>query len=277
MTALVKNRNGIIGTILFLGALLAILYLFGFSTPLPLPAEQGILVNFGTDESGGGLIEPASTPPQSATPPPVASQETSNDNRQDLLTQENEDAPAVEAKNRIIDKQENKSAREEIEKQREIERKRQEELARQKAEQEQKNAINDMITGAFSKNTSQNSGKEGNDEGEGNKGVKDGITGDSYSGIPSSGGGIPNLAGRNPQMLPKPKYDYQVEGKVVVEITVNRQGQVTKAVPGIKGSNTLDENLLNAAKEAALKSTFDVKLDAEAYQIGTITYYFRLE
>jgi len=64
---------------------------------------------------------------------------------------------------------------------------------------------------------------------------------------------------------------------VVVEVTVDQNGKVTKAVPGVKGSTTLDEYLLQSAKEAALKAVFDLKLDAPAYQKGTITYFFKLK
>ncbi|HYX07424.1 MAG TPA: TonB family protein, partial [Bacteroidales bacterium] len=86
-----------------------------------------------------------------------------------------------------------------------------------------------------------------------------------------------SLAGRNPLLLPKPDYNYQVEGKVVVEVTVDRLGNVTNAVAGVRGSTTLDENLLNAAKKAALRARFDTKPDAPAYQKGTITYHFMLQ
>ena len=86
-----------------------------------------------------------------------------------------------------------------------------------------------------------------------------------------------SLAGRNPESLPKPEYYKQIEGKVVVEITVDKYGNVTDAIPGAKGSTTLDANLLDAAKKAALKAKFDKKPDAPAYQKGTITYYFKLQ
>jgi TonB family protein len=86
-----------------------------------------------------------------------------------------------------------------------------------------------------------------------------------------------SLSGRNPESLPKPEYNYQVEGKVVVEITVDKYGNVTKAVAGVKGSTTLNENLLKAAKKAALNAKFDRDPKAPAYQKGTITYYFRLQ
>lgn len=95
---------------------------------------------------------------------------------------------------------------------------------------------------------------------------------------PGSGPGVSyNLAGRTAFSFPKPDYHQQVEGTVVVEVTVNKEGQVTQAVPGVKGSTTLDENLLDAAKRAATQAKFDRKPDAPAFQKGTITYKFRLQ
>ena len=41
-----------------------------------------------------------------------------------------------------------------------------------------------------------------------------------------------DLQGRGFKKLPEPKYDYQGEGRVVVEISVDRSGKVTQAVPG---------------------------------------------
>ncbi len=95
---------------------------------------------------------------------------------------------------------------------------------------------------------------------------------------PSAGPGISfNLAGRNPQSLPHPEYKQQVEGVVVVEVTVDKDGIVTIAVAGVKGSTTLDEALLEAARKAATLARFDRKPDAPAFQKGTITYRFRLQ
>ena len=63
------------------------------------------------------------------------------------------------------------------------------------------------------------------------------------------------LQGRGFQKLPLPKYDYQGEGRVVVEVSVDRSGKVTQAVPGIKGSTTLDEYLLKSCKRCCTGST----------------------
>jgi TonB family protein len=58
---------------------------------------------------------------------------------------------------------------------------------------------------------------------------------------------------------------------------VNRDGKVISAEPGVRGTNILDENLLEAARKAALKASFNAKVDAAYTQQGTITYHFVLE
>jgi TonB family protein len=100
---------------------------------------------------------------------------------------------------------------------------------------------------------------------------------DAGSVLKTSQGTSYDLQGRDVRSLPSPRYDSQGEGKVVVEVSVDRSGKVTQAIPGIKGSTTLDENLLTVAKEAALKATFAPKPDAPAVQKGTITYSFVLK
>ena len=58
----------------------------------------------------------------------------------------------------------------------------------------------------------------------------------------------------------EPKDHYQEDGRVVVEIYVDRSGKVTQAIPGVKGSTTLNEYLLKVAKDAAMKASFDPKI-----------------
>ena len=71
MSYFTKHRSGFIGSFIIHAIILAILILFGFFTPLPLPGEEGILVNFGTTDQGLGRIEPAPR----RTPPPVVEEE----------------------------------------------------------------------------------------------------------------------------------------------------------------------------------------------------------
>lgn len=85
------------------------------------------------------------------------------------------------------------------------------------------------------------------------------------------------LAGRTATgALPLPSYNVQKSGKVVVRITVDRNGKVTSAIPGYQGTTVTDKTLWEAAKEAALKATFNISSTAPVSQEGTITYVFTL-
>jgi hypothetical protein len=83
-----------------------------------------------------------------------------------------------------------------------------------------------------------------------------------------------NLTGRYAIKLQKPSYPGDEEGIIVVQIHVNRKGNVIKAIPGVRGSTSLSSALLNAAKNAALLTKFNESLEAPDVQTGTITYQF---
>lgn len=68
MDNLTEHKKGIIGTIIFHVIVLVMLLFLGFFTPLPLPGEEGILVNFGDSETGWGETEPS---PARNNPPPA--------------------------------------------------------------------------------------------------------------------------------------------------------------------------------------------------------------
>jgi TonB family protein len=283
-----ERKKGIIGTSILHIVILALLVFVAFVPPEPPEMEEGILVNFGTDETGLGMIEPSAPPQQeeATPPPPAASPKVQAD--EPLLTQNDEEAPEVkkvdpEAEKKRLEKLEaDRRLREQIEAERK--RKEQEELERKRIEAEQKrqadimNRTRDAL--ANSKNAGTTSKSEGETGGTGNQGVPTGSVDSKNRG---EGGGFGNqgnisydLGGRGFQSLPKPAYEYQEEGKVVVEVSVDRSGKVTQAIPGIKGSTTLNEYLLRVAKEAALKARFDPKSDAPVIQKGTITYNFIL-
>ena len=92
--------------------------------------------------------------------------------------------------------------------------------------------------------------------------------------------GEPNakLAGRSVDgTLPRPSYNVQESGKVVVAIWVDNYGQVQKAVAGMEGTTVTDKTLWQAARKAALGAHFNMSTDAPALQEGTITYIFNLK
>ncbi len=92
--------------------------------------------------------------------------------------------------------------------------------------------------------------------------------------------GEPNakLAGRSINgTLPRPSYNVQASGKVVVQIWVDNYGEVQKAVAGVEGTTVTDQTLWQAARKAALGAHFNMSADAPALQEGTITYIFNLK
>ncbi len=76
--------------------LLAILIIFiTFRVDIPEPTEEGLLVNFGFDETGDGLFEPAPQPVSPPPPPPSAGADAAEEA---ILTQDFEEAVEVKKK-----------------------------------------------------------------------------------------------------------------------------------------------------------------------------------
>jgi hypothetical protein len=152
-----------------------------------------------------------------------------------------------------------------------------------------KKSNNDGTTGKAG-----NQGREDGKKGSGNyggtgtgKGTGDGSgTGSgsgsgSGSGIGSgTGGGVGSgisydLGGRTARSFGKPFYNSPEQGKIVVSIKVNKQGKVTYASAGAKGTTISEIGLRQQAENAALKTVFAPDADAPDEQRGTITYNFR--
>ena len=269
-----KRKNGILGTFIFHGAILLIIAIFGFSTPLPLPEEEGILVNFGTDEAGSGDTEPQFTEagdreviPQRQESASLIQEEETN------LTQDFEEAPSI--KDDPVDKTTTEQEQEVVNK----------EVSETTGELvpepvEVTREVNERALYKGRQDSNNTDEGEGITEGEGNQGSPTGSPdSDNYSNALSQGGGgvTWSLEGRNPISLPKPEYKYQVEGTVVVRIRVDRNGKVISAEAGVRGSNTADTRLLEAARDAALKARFDSNAAAAIQQQGTLTYRFILQ
>ena len=70
------KRRGLIATIIYHTLLLLLLVFAGLTFPDPPPEEEGILVNFGTDDTGFGQFEPMGGNPAASEPEqPVVEQE----------------------------------------------------------------------------------------------------------------------------------------------------------------------------------------------------------
>lgn len=283
-----ERGKGLAGTIIIHLTLFLVLIFVSFSIPPPPETEEGIIVNFGTDETGMGMVEPSPPAIKQEQSPAVADNVEKVTDEEPILTQNTEEAPEVkkvdpEAEKRKLEKIEaDKIRREQLEAERI--RKAQEEAERKRVEAEQQrqaeiiNRTRNAL--ANSKNAGTSSTGEGITGGAGNQGS---ATGSVASKIRGEGSGLGDkgisydLKGRGFQTLPSPEYDYQGQGRVVVEVSVDRSGKVVQAIAGIKGSTTLDQYLLKVAKDAAMLARFNSKPDAPVIQKGTITYNFILK
>lgn len=308
-----EHKKGIIGSVLFHVVMIILMFLFGFFTPLPLPGEEGILVNFGNSQTGFGSEEPAArqiepeptrieprqevVPSTTPPPPPVRTQPA----REEVMTQDFEQSAVLEEarkkrqeedrrKQQIQEEQRRQTAEAERQRQAELERQRIEAEARRKQEEEARRIaeIDSRTRDAFGKtNTGASTGSgTGQSQGAtypgGNQGVPTGdpnagTYGPGGSGSGTQGSGISySLSGRTATSTPKPNYPGREEGIVVVTITVDKNGNVTQATPGARGSTTMNPDLLDAARRAALLAKFNADNNAAALQTGTITYRFIL-
>ena len=151
-------------------------------------------------------------------------------------------------------------------------------LAEEKAERERKaaeEAARKRVSGAFGKGAQMTGNKGTAASGTGTECSKEG---NSSTGAKTGTGGYGtfDLGGRSlgTGSLPKPVYNVQEEGRVVVNITVNPAGQVISTSISPQ-TNTVNSTLRKAAEDAAKKARFNT-IDGVNNQTGTITYYFNL-
>jgi outer membrane biosynthesis protein TonB len=130
-----------------------------------------------------------------------------------------------------------------------------------------------ISSGAYGMGGTGGGGGTGNGTGSG-AGSGSGSGGGSGSG---SGGGVGySLGDRKALSKPAPKYVCNEEGKVVVEVSVDRNGNTISVIPGVKGTTNTASCLLNQAKIAAMNTKWQASDDAPERQVGKIVYSFSL-
>lgn len=254
--------------------------------------EQGaVLVNIGDIDLSAGKFIPS---PVEAPPPPVPPSTTQPDkphNVEEVLTQEDEEAPVISppkkkvkepSKPKSQPEQESKKPKETVKpvdteaKKREEEARRAEEHRRQQELQEQRRreAISKSVSGAFG--AAQSKGSGSGDTGDKREGSADGNVDEGGASQGVGGFGSFNLNGRSLAGggLPRPAYTSQIEGTIVIRIVVDPQGKVisTSIAPG---TNIADTGMRNSALKAAASARFNT-ISGINNQTGTITYKYRL-
>ncbi len=265
-----EQMYGIAGTVTLHAIVLIILLLVVIELPSQQP-ESGVPVIMGNVDASSGEeytyteVQMSSNPTavNTSTPNPVLSADES------LITQTDEATVAIESSDKK--KNDNSKPRETAEelKAREEERKRQEaeKIARM---------ANDKIASAFGRGASMTADNGDSQEGKGREGSPDGN--DTSGVVKGSGGyGTFDLSGRSlgEGGLPRPIHNMQDEGRVVVTITVNPDGDVVSVSINSR-TDTANPKMRQAALNAAKKARFN-SVKTLNNQQGTITYYFKLK
>ena len=243
-----KSRGiAIVGTIVVHALVVLVLFLMAFRTPLPLPGEEGVEVDLGMMDQGMGNIQPE----KPAIPMAAQPQQEQNKSKEDIVTQNDEEAPAIEKPKNTKPKQETKPV------------------------EDPKPTVNQKALFKGSNNP-QAGGSEGITGQPGDQGKPNGLAGiKKYDGNGGKGNGTGyDLGGRGAKSLHRPDDDFSEEGRIVVDIWVNRAGQVVRAEVATKGTDIIDNAMRQKAIQAARRSTFASDPDAPEEQHGTITYTF---
>lgn len=261
-----RNR-ALLGTVIIHALLLVCFLLFGLSTPLPLPDEHGVIVSLGYLEAGRGETQPlTATPPVQQSPPATPpSQEpervVTQDTGESVALPETESDKEIESDTPDFDDHDTATELTEVPEE------------QPEAEPEPVVDPRALFPGRDQQTTDRQD--KGDSTEEGTQGAPAG----SVNAIETTGFGPGegieySLTGRSANFLPIPEYSTLATGRVVVQITVNREGQVIRASAGARGTTTTDRTLHRNAEEAARKARFDLKADAPEEQTGTITYNF---
>jgi len=252
-------------TLIFHGLLILFLVFMILRTPIPPYADpgggSGLEVNFGNSDNGMGNNN-------SEQLIPISTQNISQNNDDNVMTQETDDAIAMNNTDKVKTKKNN--------------------VVQINAPVIDSKALYKKKSGDGNTNKNGNQGKETGD-----------LNSKSYTGDGGSGGGTGggNGTGQGPgngpgigpghdkgisyvmkdrsiKDLPKPVYNSKNEGIVVVDIWVDKNGNVTKAMAGAKGTTSPSQLLWKLAVDAAKRATFSVNAKAPEEQKGTITYNF---
>ena len=242
-----KKDRGIaaVGTIV-VHALIILVLFFIIMPTVDLQGEEGVEVDLGMMDQGMGNIQPE----KPAIPMAAQPQQQPSQSKEEIATQNDDEAPSLEKPKNTKPKQE-------------------------KPAEEPKPTVNQRALFKGSNNP-QAGGSEGITGQPGDQGKPNGLAGvRQYEGNGGKGNGTGyDLGGRGAKSLHRPNDDFSEEGIVVVDIWVDRQGKVTRAEVATKGTTVINSDMRQKAKQAALRSSFASDPNAPEEQHGTITYTF---
>ena len=247
------EKKAFVEATVVMAILVALMFIAGLKYLDP-PPPGNIAVNFGFSDKGSGPKQPENPKiVKPAAPQPVKTQ------KENVLTQNTEEAPVIKS---------SQTKKTKTKKTNPVK-------SPPKPSKQTSEVLENIFNAPEGNQTSTSEGDDSNTSGD--KGNPNGDkNSNNYYGSGGTGGGDPNyrLGNRQAVSKPKPRYQCNESGRVVVIITVDRAGNVIKAEKG-KGT-TAASCLTKAAIEAAKKTKWQPDSDAPPRQIGKIIYNFKL-
>lgn len=232
-----ENRRKLISAIITLFVSLigtGILFVVALPYPDPPPPELGVEMNAEELSDIGNDFDNASEGGED-----VSNNVASNDSKENIVNQDTEEAPISSKRNETV-------------------------TPKKENEKPAEPAINQNALFSKGKVKKGNGGSQGISEGSG-----------SGAGGNGEGKGVSfNLGGRGAKELVPPSASNNTPGKIVVEIFVDKEGNVVRAKAGVKGTTISNSNLYRKCEQAARKCKFAADPNAPEEQRGTITYRF---
>jgi protein TonB len=246
------------------GLIFLLLFLYIIHTPLPPFPEPGGGVEIALGTMDVGMGDDDLNPPANVK---NGSQAKASPEDNDVVTNDAENSSALPKNNKVKDKTNTKPV----------------DKPKDNPVPKPDDALTQMLKNYNAKASKQ--GGHGDDDKPGFKGDPNGTPGSkNYTGTPGDGGTGP---GQGPGSGPGAHLSHrhlvvpatlvsneQEEGIVVVNITVDKDGNVIDAESRAKGSTTTSSVLWAKARQAALKAKFDKSPDGTPEQHGTYVFRF---
>ena len=273
------KKSAVLTTVL--GCLLLLLFFVLGLTYFDPPISYGMEVNFGTLAQGRGDIQPQK-PIQKSVPQEEQPQELPEKRETsppEVKTKEVQESVLTEKESPVVIPKDEakKPIQEPISESKEPSTTPPVEKEVPKVSEATKSVVSNLLK--RQPETSEENQGEGDDIEQGDKGK---IEGNPYSssyyntvGLGGEGKGY-GLNGRNLRSNGKVVQECNQEGTVVVRITVNNQGEVVQAEPGVKGSTNTHPCLLEPARKTAFLHQWFPDNNAPAEQIGFVVIQFKL-
>jgi len=248
-----RKRNGMLTSVLVHGLFLLIMLGFTMEAPYPPPLEQGIAIQFGGEiESGGESDQNQQNLEESKQDQaqPVAVESTDPSQKaadKKLATQNQEDAPTIPSDQKASKK------------------------PKESTPVDPKGLFPGSRSGA-NKGPGGASGRKGNPDGRPQGGEQGDPRNTDRDTLDHS------LQGRNLMSSDKPEDETQLRGVVVINVSVNLQGQVMQAELNTRKSTISRPDIVEKCKSSARKCKFSVadKQKSPPIQTGSITFRFEL-